>query len=404
MGNDNRKKLVLFGAGKIGRSFIAQLFSRGGFEVVFIDINEKIIEALNRQRSYKVVIKDINDKKLTVNNVRGVLSCNSEKVVEELVGSTIVAVSVGKSAIKHIIPLIAKGVIERYQKDNLPLDIIIAENMRNAGAYMLDELRKYLPVDYPVNKMIGLVESSIGKMVPIMPQEEIEKDILQVYAEPYNTLILDKKAFKNSVPEIEGLALKNNMAAWMDRKLFIHNLGHAAAAYYGFYKCPDKKYIYEVLDNVEVRFFTLIVMEQAAEVLLREYPEEFTMADLLCHIEDLVTRFRNKALGDTVFRVGSDLQRKLGKDDRVVGAIRLAQKNGCNYEKFLEVLVYGLQFRATNEMNQMFPGDIDIASLLDKNITDVLTNICGFNLYTDEKMIETINNLYNSVCEEVVCK
>jgi len=31
------KKLVLFGAGKIGRSFIGQLFSRGGYEVVFMD-------------------------------------------------------------------------------------------------------------------------------------------------------------------------------------------------------------------------------------------------------------------------------------------------------------------------------------------------------------------------------
>jgi mannitol-1-phosphate 5-dehydrogenase len=34
------KKLVLFGAGKIGRTFIGQLFATSGFEVVFIDIFE----------------------------------------------------------------------------------------------------------------------------------------------------------------------------------------------------------------------------------------------------------------------------------------------------------------------------------------------------------------------------
>jgi len=31
--------MVQFGAGNIGRSFIGQLFSRSGYEVVFVDTN-----------------------------------------------------------------------------------------------------------------------------------------------------------------------------------------------------------------------------------------------------------------------------------------------------------------------------------------------------------------------------
>ena len=34
------KKILIFGAGKIGRSFIGQLFSRAGYELVFIDANK----------------------------------------------------------------------------------------------------------------------------------------------------------------------------------------------------------------------------------------------------------------------------------------------------------------------------------------------------------------------------
>jgi len=49
-------KLILFGAGKIGRSFIGQLFSRAGYKVVFVDKDERLIEALNRQHSYKLKI------------------------------------------------------------------------------------------------------------------------------------------------------------------------------------------------------------------------------------------------------------------------------------------------------------------------------------------------------------
>ena len=40
-------KLVIFGAGNIGRSFIGQLFSRAGYEIVFIDIDPIILNELN---------------------------------------------------------------------------------------------------------------------------------------------------------------------------------------------------------------------------------------------------------------------------------------------------------------------------------------------------------------------
>ena len=43
--------------GKIGRSFIGQLLSRGGYEVVFIDADLKLIEELNRRGHYNVIIK-----------------------------------------------------------------------------------------------------------------------------------------------------------------------------------------------------------------------------------------------------------------------------------------------------------------------------------------------------------
>jgi len=41
-------KIVIFGAEKIRRSFIGQLFSTVGFEVVFIDVFDRIINELNQ--------------------------------------------------------------------------------------------------------------------------------------------------------------------------------------------------------------------------------------------------------------------------------------------------------------------------------------------------------------------
>ena len=57
-----KNKLVIFGAGKIGRSFIAQLFSQAGYAAVFVDINKEVIDALNQRGSYEVVLKSIKDE------------------------------------------------------------------------------------------------------------------------------------------------------------------------------------------------------------------------------------------------------------------------------------------------------------------------------------------------------
>jgi len=242
------KKILLFGAGKIGRSFIGQLFSQGGYEVVFVDIFKQLIDALNAKRSYPVIIKsDKGNETLVIKNIRGLYLSDKEGIFKEIETSSYIATAVGQSNLKDIIPLIARGIENKLVRgENTPTDIIIAENLRHAAAYFEKEFSDYFTPEQ-IKSKIGLIETSIGKMVPIMTKSDLEEDITQVFTEPYNTLILDKKGFLNPLPDIPGLAPKENMKAWVDRKSFIHNLGHAAAVYYGFLKHPQYKYLYEVL-------------------------------------------------------------------------------------------------------------------------------------------------------------
>jgi mannitol-1-phosphate 5-dehydrogenase len=267
MGIIHQKKIVIFGAGKIGRSFIGQLFSVGGYEVVFIDVYKPVIEELNIRGNYNVIIKCDKEEIINIKNVRGVFAGDELKVVHEVATAGIVAVSVGLNGLKKIFPLLAKGLLERFKIDeNYALDIIIAENMRDADTHFQHELAKLLPERYPLEKLVGLIETSIGKMVPIMQKKDILDDSLQIFAEPYNTLILNKKAFRNPIPDIKGLAPKENMKAWVDRKLFIHNLGHVAAAFLGYIHEPHFNYIYEALAVPEVHTYVKDTMLQAAEI------------------------------------------------------------------------------------------------------------------------------------------
>ena len=59
--NPIEKKIVIFGAGKIGRSFIGQLFGQAGYQVVFIDNDRELVENLDRRKSYTVVIREERD-------------------------------------------------------------------------------------------------------------------------------------------------------------------------------------------------------------------------------------------------------------------------------------------------------------------------------------------------------
>ena len=373
------KKLVLFGAGKIGRSFIAQLFSRSGYEVVFIDIDKKVINALNEKGEYKVVVKsEKGDNVIVVKNVRGILSTDTDTVTEELSNADLVATSVGPNVIPRIIPILTEGLRLRFKvSPKEPLDIILAENLRDAAQIVKKEMRKYLPDSYDIDNLVGLVETSIGKMVPIIPDEVIARDPLIVYAEPYNTLIIDKKGFKNSLPDVEGLAFKENMTAWVDRKSFIHNLGHAAAAYYSYSHYPDLIYLYEAVNKKDVKIFARKTMLQSASVLMRHYPGEFTEKALIEHIDDLLYRFSNKALGDTIFRVGQDLFRKLGPEDRITGVLKLAVKYKLPYDKILQTLKYAMKFKASDPSGNRSENDIKFTTLFEKEGTDyILENIC----------------------------
>ncbi len=387
MNEIQNKKIVIFGAGKIGRSFIGQLFSRGGFEVVFIDVSQPIISELNNRRKYTVVIKSETEETLDIVNVRGVLAGDQESVACEVATAGIVAVSVGLNGLSQVFPSLARGLVKRFEIDrHAALDVILAENMRDADNFFRKELMKRIPPDYPFDQLVGLVETSIGKMVPIMLKKDIEADILQVFAEPYNTLILDGKAFKNPIPRIEGLSPKNNMKAWVDRKLFIHNLGHATGAYIGFLDNPKNVFMYEALAVPKVYDQTRETMLQSATILMEKYPGEFSCEDLTLHIDDLLLRFQNRALGDTVFRVGCDLIRKLGPEDRLAGAVKSAITYNLPYHRILFALVCGFHFRATDENGKLFPKDSEFIQQVNQGIDHVLATICGFDPIKHQKV------------------
>ena len=48
------KKAIHFGAGNIGRGFIGPVLQDNNYEVIFVDVDERLIDKLNTSNEYKV--------------------------------------------------------------------------------------------------------------------------------------------------------------------------------------------------------------------------------------------------------------------------------------------------------------------------------------------------------------
>jgi mannitol-1-phosphate 5-dehydrogenase len=371
-------KIVVFGAGNIGRSFIGQVFSRAGWEVVFIDVDASLVDALNERRGYTIIVKQqgLRDETIGIDDIRAVDGRDIGGAADELADAAMAACAVGKAALPKIAPVLARGLLARAVKAP-PLDFILAENDREARSHLLGAIRQFLPPDFPLSDRLGLVETSIGKMVPIMHAEDLATDRLRIFAEPYNELIVDRKGFLGPLPGIPFVRPVDNILAYVDRKLFIHNLGHAAVAYLGHRAAPSETLIWRALAIPAVAAGARLAMTEAAAALAREYPAEFTSGALEEHIEELLSRFSNAALGDTIYRVGRDLPRKLDRSDRIVGAALLCERHGLGWGGIADVFRAALDFGATDESGAPFPADSAFRERLhEEGIRSILGSVC----------------------------
>ncbi len=338
------KKALMYGAGNIGRGFIGQLFHMSGYEISFIDVNMAVIDKLNTENQYPIYITDGDDyREYLVTNVHGVNGRDNEAIATAMAEADIMATAVGVNILKFIAAPFALGVRRRKELGiDKPLNVIICENMIEADKYFANLVKENLNDEEKeyFDSHIALVEPSIGRMVPATPKEIAEKNPLAVCVEPYCELPVDKDAFKGEIPEIKNMVPFAPFSFFIRRKLFMHNMSHALTAYFGALK--GYTYIWEAILDPEIKELASNALLESSKALNLEYG--VPMEELKAFSDNLLERFENKLLGDTIERVGKDTKRKLSVNDRFVGAALLCEKLGFIPTYILAGLSAGLFF------------------------------------------------------------
>ncbi len=323
-------RAVMYGAGNIGRGFIGLLLSQSGYTVSFVDVNDTVINAMNEAHRYPVdILVEGGVREEWAENISCVDGKDAEAVAEAIAEADVMATAVGVNILKFIAAPVAGGLKKRWASGNeTPFNIIICENLIGADKVLRDLIAQNLE-DSEIEKLdalVGFVEASIGRMVPVQTPEMQKGNPLRVCVEEYDRLPLDKAAVKGEFPPIKNVIWYTPFSFYIERKLYIHNMGHAMTAYLG--DLLGCEYIWQAIENEVVELMVIRAMTASAIALAKRHGGD--AAELYAHVQDLIRRFANRGLGDTVKRVGGDIRRKLSPGDRLVGAYKMCKEQGVD--------------------------------------------------------------------------
>lgn len=375
------KKAVMYGAGSIGRGFIGALFSEIGYEVVFIDVNDSVIELINKEKTYPQIIMNKEQPVHWVKNIRAVDGKDPEAVSNEIATADIMATALGAAVLEKVAPVIAQGLLKRWNKNpSNTLDILICENLMDADILLRQYLLSALPEDKHdlFHQTVGLVETSIGRMVPPADPALISGNDhpLAVRVEPYDFLPVDKAAFKGTIPEYSKIVPYEPFHYYLERKLYIHNMAHVTTAFLG--KLLNKTYIHEAASDIYIQHIVRGCMMESSVMLSQKYNIPFRYMN--AHINDLLQRFKNPYLRDTVSRVARDPIRKLQPSDRLIGAAR-----ACEIENITPVYL-------------SFAIALALSFMDDTDSLQLMNDVC--KIQKEEPLAERITYFYNKLMIE----
>ena len=334
------KIAVHFGAGNVGRGFIAPLLQENGYHVIFVDSSSDLVEKINNQKEYKVTSYDSESTRDNLVEKTRALHTEQDKQLKEILNkASLVTSSVGPNNLGLIANLLDKHIEEK-------VDFIAFENMYRASTYVLEQKdslsRKIQEHDVVVDKII--------------PLQNIEN--LNLIVESFGSIVFDQEQYTDKLIELSEVVSKGDYEKEFTKKLWLLNGLHVCLAYYGLSKSVE--YIYELYEQKD--------HEEFIEKINSEYLKAYTLysnqnvEEVLEYQNEINLRFSSKKSKDQTKRIARNPEIKFSKSERVHGPLKYLIKNGEEVSAMKEVL----EIIFNNEFNEV-DGFIDFKK---ENLSD----------------------------------
>ena len=122
------KTAVHFGAGKIGRGFIADLLHDSGYKIVFADVVQPLVDLVNETHEYSLFLIDHDYEEKVIDQVEAYSTITQEdKVIEAISEAEVLTTSVMATNLPKGAPTITKGLKARVKADQEKKLVVMAK-------------------------------------------------------------------------------------------------------------------------------------------------------------------------------------------------------------------------------------------------------------------------------------
>lgn len=349
-------KIVIVGAGKTGRGFLARLLQEAEKEVVFVDKNKELVDALNADKEFQVRFFGGVRETYTVNNFVAYTWENVEvkEVLEK--DAELIFVSVGGQNLKDVGAELAK--------------VLAADKMY------------YIVTAENASKPSQTLKTAIGREDLVVSESTvfcttIEEEGIHINSENYPYLQCNAELLEGYIPDAKTIKVIRNFSDFLTRKLYTYNAASCVIAYLGWKKgytnyadaANDEKILslldknYEITNRVLCKEFGYEEEDQREFALLSK------------------AKFCDRTIVDTVARNARDPQRKLAAEERIMGPISLMYKYGEDASVLEQTAAAAIEYDNDGE-------DAWRAIKAEKTVEEILVDICG--LKKSDKSYENI--------------
>ena len=361
---------VIFGAGKIARGFIAHLLSLSDIDFIFVEKADALADLINERGQYTINILGAPEKNYVVKNAKALKFSQEKEITEAIAEADVVFDAVGGKNLQEIVPFYIKGIEKKAEKGGY-LNFVTCENWKEpakilkegAEAGIAPEAREYL------DNYVGFTESVIMRSGIEAPKELLKKDPLIVNVQNYWHLPVDAARVKGSLPDIKYMEPLTGFAGFLERKFYTYNAANGTTSFVG--ALLGYKVLAEAAHDERILKILDGVYQETGKALSMKHG--ISLEEQMAFAKTSLNKLQDYTIVDSIERNARDPQRKLGKDDRLVGSARMVLSCGIRPENLCTAIACAIYYRN--------PGDSSAVALekvvKEEGIDAVLEKICG---------------------------